>query len=125
MESMQAFLNWDFLTAMMSQSVYVLAVANTIGTLSDSRKLPFKVSRTIAALIASLMLTFYAAFKGGGDWGIGRVLETLTYAVILFCLSAGTNQTVLAVAQSFGAGRGAAAGPSDARPRGEWWASWY
>jgi hypothetical protein len=119
MESMQEILNWDFISVMMSQTVVVITVANTIGTVFKG-----KVSRTTAAFIASLMLTFYAAFKGGWSWQPGRVLEVLAYAVILFCLSAGTHQSVLAVASRVGA-RKDAEGPAGTPGRGGWWASWF
>ena len=122
MEGMKDHLNWDFVAAMMSQSVVVVSAANTLGTVFKN-----KLSRTTTAFIAALMLTSYAAFKHGGHWGIGRVLETLAYAVMLFCLSAGAQQSVVAVAERLG-GRGAGGvGPSSAgrAPAGGWWASWF
>jgi hypothetical protein len=119
MESMQDILNWGFISVMMSQTVVVITVANTLGMVFKGR-----VSRTTAAFIASLMLTFYAAFQAERSWDVGYVLEVLAYAVMLFCLSAGTQQSVLAVAGRFGAGRGAA-GPAEASARGGWWASWF
>jgi hypothetical protein len=122
MEAMKDHLNWDFVAAMMSQSVVVISVANTLGAVFRN-----KLSRTTTALIAALMLTSYAAFKDGGDWGIGRVLETIAYAVMLFCLSAGAQQSVVAVAERVG-GRGAGGvGPSapGRAPSGGWWASWF
>jgi hypothetical protein len=123
MESMQDHLSWDFVAAMMSQSVVVVSVANTLGAVFKNR-----LSRTTTAFIASLMLTSYAAFKDGGDWGFGRVLETLAYAVMLFCLSAGAQQSVVAVADRFagrGAGPAAAPGPAAARGGARWWESWF
>ena len=120
MEDMQDRLNWDFLAAMMSQSVVVISVANTLGTVFKGR-----LSRTTTAFIASLMLTFYAAFKGGGDWGFGHVLETLAYAVMLFCLSAGAQQSVVAVANRVAARGAGPHGPAMAPAGGGWWASWF
>ena len=122
MEGMKDHLNWDFVAAMMSQAVVVVSVANTLGAVFKN-----KLSRTTTAFIAALMLTSYAAFKHGGHWGIGRVLETLAYAVMLFCLSAGAQQSVVAAAERLG-GRGAGGvGPSsaDRAPAGGWWASWF
>jgi hypothetical protein len=119
MESIQEILNWDFISAMMSQSVVVITVANTIGTVFKGR-----LSRTTAAFIASLMLTFYAAFQTDPGWNIGTVLEVLAYAVMLFCLSAGTHQSVLAVAGRLGVRRGAQE-PAGAPARNTWWASWF
>ena len=119
MESMQEHLNWDFVSIMMSQTALVIAVANTIGAVFKGR-----MSRTTAAFIASLMLTAYAAYSGDSDWGVGRVLEVLAYAVMLFCLSAGTHQSVLAVADRLGV-RGGAPGPAATPAPGAWWASWF
>ncbi len=113
-------LNWEFVSAMMGQSVVVLAVANTIGTVFKGR-----LSRTTTAFIASLMLTFYAAAQGEWSWHIGHLLEVLAYAVMLFCLSAGANQSVLAVANRLGASRGAAPMSAEAPAQGGWWASWF
>jgi hypothetical protein len=84
-----------------------------------------RLSRTATAFIASLMLTSYAAFQDGGDWGVGRVLETLAYAVMLFCLSAGTQQSVVAVANRVGARGAGVPGPAAAPAREGWWASWF
>jgi len=120
MEAMQDHLNWDWIAAMMSQSVVVISVANTIGTVFKG-----KLSRTTTAFIASLLLTFYAAFQNGGDWGLGRVLETLAYAVMLFSLSAGAQQSVVAVASRASARGAAAPGPAMAKADGGWWASWF
>jgi hypothetical protein len=119
MESMEEILNWDFISVMMSQSVVVITVANTIGTVFKGR-----VSRTTAAFIASLMLTFYAASQGDWSWHVGHLLEVLAYALMLFCLSAGTHQSVLAVASRLGVRRGAQE-PSGAPASGGWWASWF
>jgi hypothetical protein len=56
---------------------------------------------------------------------LGRVLETLAYAVMLFSLSAGAQQSVVAVASRAGARGAAAAGPAMAKADGGWWASWF
>jgi hypothetical protein len=120
MEGMKDHLNWDFVAAMMSQSVVVISVANTLGTVFKGR-----LSRPATAFIAALLLTFYAAFKDGGDWGVGRVLETLAYAVMLFSLSAGTQQSVVAVANRVGPRGEGAPGPALARAGGGWWAPWF
>ena len=119
MESMQEVLNWDFISVMMSQSVMVITVANTIGAVFKGR-----VSRTTAAFIASLLLTFYAASQGDWSWHVGHLLEVLAYAVMLFCLSAGTHQSVLAVAGRLRAGKGTQE-PSGAPGPGAWWAPWF
>ena len=134
-DSLRATLDWRFVSVMMSQSVYVIAVANTIGSLSDSGRLgPIKVGRAGAAFIASLMLTVYSAYKGGWSWHPASLLEVLAYAVILFCLSAGAHQSVLAVARRVGAGRGmgmaqraeeVAGAAQGAREERRWWASWF
>ena len=119
-EAMHAVLDWDFVSVMMSQSVVVISVANTIGAVFRG-----KLSRTATAFIASLLLTFYAAFKGGWTWEVGRVLEVLAYAGMLFCLSAGAQQSVLAVANRVGVRGAGTIEPAAARPRGGWWASWF
>jgi hypothetical protein len=107
----------------MRQSVVVISVANTLGTVFKG-----KLSRTTTAFIAAMMLTFYAAYSDHPDhWGIRLVLETLAYAVMLFCLSAGAQQSVVAVAER-AAGRGAGGvGPASAgrAPSHGWWASWF
>jgi len=119
-EAMHAVLDWDFVSVMMSQAIVVISVANTLGAVFKGR-----LSRTTTALIASLMLTFYAAFKGGWSWEVGRVIEVLAYAVMLFCLSAGTQQSALAVANRVGVRGAGMPGPAAAPPPDGWWASWF
>lgn len=120
MDAMQDHLNWEFIAAMTSQSVVVISVANTLGAVFKGR-----LSRTTTAFIAALMLTFYAAFKDGGAWSPGRVLETLAYAVMLFCLSAGAQESVAAVVNRVGTREAAAPGRAMAPAGGGWWASWF
>jgi len=131
-DSLRAVFNWDFVSAMSGASVAVIAVANTLGSLADGRRLGrLKVSRAWAAFIAAMVLTVYAAYLGGWSWHPGRLLEVLAYGVVLFCVAAGMHQSVFAVARRLPPARGAgppggAAGPSAGAPGGGgWWASWF
>ena len=119
-----AMFNWEFISVMTSMSVMVLAVANTMGSVLPG------LGRLWSAFIASLILTVYAAVKGGWSWQPARVVEVLVFAFILFSISAGANQSVIAIGKRMrrDAGRGAEGpGPSDARRGGRegWWASWF
>ena len=131
-ETLHAVFNWDFVSAMTSASVAVIAVANTLGSLADGRRLgKLKVSRAWAAFIAAMVLTGYAAYLGGWSWHPGRLLEVLAHGVVLFCVAAGMHQSVFAIARRLPSGGGAgpapsATGPSAApAPSGGWWAAWF
>ena len=125
-ESARAVFDWDFVSLMTAMSVTVVAVANTLGSISDSGRLPFRIGRLWAAFIASLILTVYAVYRGDGwSWHPRQLAEVLAFAFILFCISAGGNQSVGALARRIGAARGPAPGPEGAPTRGRWWASWF
>ena len=116
-----AVFDWGFVSVMTSRSVIVLAIANTLGAISDSGRLPFRIGRLMAAFLASLIVTIYAAVQGGWSWSLGALTEVLSFSFILFCISAGMNQSVSAIGKRVTAGRGAM---EAGRPEGGWWASW-
>lgn len=120
-----AVFDWGFVSVMTSRSVIVLAIANTIGSISDSGRLPFRIGRLWAAFLASLIVTVYAAWQGGWSWRPGALAEVLAFAFILFCITAGMNQSVRAVARRVGAGRGATEAARPEPPAQGWWASWF
>jgi hypothetical protein len=120
-----AVFDWGFVSVMTSRSVIVLAIANTLGSL-----FPGRISRLWAAFLASLIVTVYAAYQGGWSWRPSALFEVLAFAFILFCITAGMNQSARAVGRRITAGRGAAEGarPEAARAGGGgagWWASWF
>jgi hypothetical protein len=128
--TLHAVFNWDFVTAMTSASVAVIAVANTLASLALRAPGRFRVSRAWTAFIASMMLTIYAAWLGGWSWHPGRLAEIVAHGLVLFCVAAGLHESVFAVARRVPGGRGAAAaagaGPAAApAPGGGWWASWF
>ena len=110
-----AVFDWGFVSVMTSRSVIVLAIANTLGSMFPSR-----ISRLWAAFLASLIVTIYAAWQGGWSWSPGALAEVLAFAFILFCISAGMNQSVSAIGKRVVARGALEAG----RAEGGWWAPW-
>lgn len=120
-----AVFDWGFVSVMTSRSVIVLAIANTLGSISESGRLPFRIGRLMAAFLASLIVTVYAAWQGGWSWRPGALAEVLAFAFILFCISAGMNQSARAVARRIGAGRGTSEAVRPEAGGAGWWGSWF